>query len=272
MNKNQFIALNQKSVIRLTFISYSILLLYSLTILRDREAYLDFWEWRKGVYSNGDSYLENRNYYDFSLPQEVRNLVLETEEWKQISEEEDRRIRIRGHILGLANLFEYPEIFDNKSGKDDEGVNLRELVFLLIVIALYVFSNTRISGIRDGVLNSNYRYSAIVNNQIDRYKYFCIIPFLQENLLARWKYKSDITMQLFNIYQAGRNNIISAEEAQAKMSRLKKEDQLKEAEYYFDYDQDYLNLKRAAKENVISSFDFLQKESIMKEKFLAQLE
>ena len=95
---------------------------------------------------------------------------------------------------------------------------------------------------------------------------------MQENMLARWKYKSDITMQLFNISQAGRNNIISAEEAQAKMSRLKKEDQLKEAEYYFGYDEDYLNLKKAAKENVISRDDFLRKESIMKEKFLSQRE
>ena len=120
MNKNQFVALNKTYVIRLTLISYSFIFLYSLLVLRDEEAYREFWSWQKGVYSNSDSYLESKNYFDRSLPEDIRNLVLETEEWKRISEERDRMIRIRGHILGLANLFEYPEILDNNSGEDDD--------------------------------------------------------------------------------------------------------------------------------------------------------
>ncbi len=121
--KNKFLSLNKSTVWRRTVFYYIALVIYALTVLQDKEAYTDFSHWRNSL---------NTGYPDHII---VRDC----------------------NLLGLYNLFLTDGRFSSRY-EDNDGINLRELVFILGILSMYIASSIRVDSIRVSNKESNYPF------------------------------------------------------------------------------------------------------------------
>jgi hypothetical protein len=265
VSKKLFLQLDKTAVIRKAVIAYLILIIYALTILQDEEAYQEYY-----YYSiHCPECEEYRRYYDYldsNLPNEEKYEFLESQKWQELSEMREKRIRLKKISLGLVNLVEYPDIFDHLG---EGGINIRELIFILVILAFYRASGSSIWRIHLDNSESNHPYKDIINDYMNSKRHLGYIPFLREINLAIWKFDSDITAKTKSVNDALKCKIIGSYEAEVKISALQNEIRVKEAEYYFQYWADYANLKKAIATGVISKHEGRIKKDSMLGEFIS---